>query len=90
MPIPDIPKPQTRYAVKSIQGVVMLPVPNRINGTMNKLSIIMVLKTIAILAFLLILCVLKYKLTLLRNVFEKSEFRDLENFGLSIVYFLKM
>src|SRR5690554_1141697 len=85
IPIPDMPNPQIMYKVKSNQALVTKPVESMINGTKNKDNINMVFKTILALAFLLKLFSLKYKLTRLLNVFEKSLSVTLENFGFSIV-----
>jgi hypothetical protein len=67
---------------------VTIPVANRINGTKNKASIIMDLTYMVVLPFLLSLFALKYAFTRRLNVFEKSEFNALENFGLSILLYL--
>jgi hypothetical protein len=65
--------------------VVTIPVQRMIKGIKNRESIIMVLITIVVLAFLVVLCDLKCALTLLLNVLEKSELISLENWGLSVL-----
>ena len=67
--------------------VVIIPLPIKIKGTKNNAIITMVLTTIFALAFLVVLFVLKCRLTLFLNVFEKSELCSLENVGFSIIIF---
>ena len=65
-----------------------MPVAKRVNGTKNKAIITMVLANMLVLAFRLLLLILKYELTLLLNIFEKSEFIVLGNLGSMLLLLL--
>ena len=65
----------------------MIPKFKITKGDKNIVSIITVLKTIPLLAFLLILFVLKYEFTFFLKDFENLSPFSLENFGCSILFY---
>jgi hypothetical protein len=88
MPIPAIPNPLTIYSKNNSHNDAIIPEDKSIKGTKNKESIMLVLTNIVALPFLLILLVLKYILTLLLKVFEKSLSVALENLGFMVLFIL--
>jgi hypothetical protein len=86
IPIPAIPSPAILYKRKSSPGLAMIPKLIIVNGPTNKVSIKTDLAIMLLLAYLLIPLVLKYWLTRIFNVFEKSDPALFVNFGFSILF----
>ena len=87
---PAIPIPLIIYNKKRSHELLIIPKFKITKGNKNIVSIITVLITIPLLAFLLILFVLKYAFTFFLKDFKNLSPFALENFGCLILSYFKL